>query len=155
MLNSSVSGTMGLAGESHYGAAKAGLIHLAKVLALELAPPRIRVNCVSPGSHETPMWPDDHPQKKLLKIVHPLGRLGKPEELAAMFHFLAADDCGFITGENLMVDGGLMAGYSMQMLEALAALKSPAKVAKVPSTASIIILRPNISVWVVWMTKVG
>ena len=119
MLNSSASGTMGIIGETHYGAAKAGLIYLAKALALELAPRRIRVNAVSPGSQETPMWPDDHPQKHLLEVVHPLGRLGDPEEVAAAFHFLAADDCGFITGENLMVDGGLMAGFSMQLLEKL------------------------------------
>jgi NAD(P)-dependent dehydrogenase (short-subunit alcohol dehydrogenase family) len=119
LLNSSFSGMSGIVGETHYGSAKAALIYLAKALAVELTPRNIRVNCVSPGSQETAMWPDDHPQKKLLATVHPMGRLGNPEEVAAAFHFLAADDCGFITGHNLAVDGGLSAGFSMQLLDAL------------------------------------
>ncbi len=121
LLNASFSGMSGIVGETHYGAAKAALIYLAKALALELAPRRIRVNCVSPGSQETAMWPDDHPQKKMLGTFHPLGRLGNPEEIAATFHFLAAADAGFLTGQNIAVDGGLSAGYAMQLLERVAA----------------------------------
>ena len=120
LLNSSFSGMAGIVGETHYGAAKAALIYLAKALALELTPRKIRVNSVSPGSQETAMWPDDHPQKKMLATFHPLGRLGNPEEVAAIFHFLAADDCGFITGQNVAVDGGLSAGYAIQLLETVA-----------------------------------
>ena len=119
LLCSSFSGMSGIIGETHYGAAKAALIYLAKALAMELTPRQIRVNCVSPGSQETAMWPDDHPQKKLLGVVHPLGRLGDPQEIARTFHFLAADDVAFITGQNIAVDGGLSAGFSGQMLEVL------------------------------------
>ena len=121
LFSASFSGMSGIVGETHYGAAKAALIYLTKALALELAPRGIRVNCVSPGSQETPMWPDDHPQKKMLGTLHPLGRLGDPEEIAATFHFLAAADAGFLTGQNIAVDGGLAAGYPVQLLERVAA----------------------------------
>lgn len=119
VLNATLLTRMGVPGESAYGAAKSGLITLTKSVAMELAPRGIRLNVISPGATDGAMWPEDHPQRDIIGIVSPLGRFCDPEEVAALCHFLAADDCRFITGANIPIDGGLTAGFAPQMLEKL------------------------------------
>lgn len=96
-------------GQSNYVATKAGVIGLTKTLARELGRSGVRVNAVAPGFIETPMTAAV-PQPVLAGMAEkaPLGRLGKPEEIAAAYCFLASDDAGFITGAVLNVDGGLV-----------------------------------------------
>ena len=90
-----------------YGAAKAGLIQLTRHLAAELGPERIRVNAVSPGPFPSVASQRNFPKlMKALEQKMPLGRLGRPEELANAVTFLASDAASYITGINLPVDGG-------------------------------------------------
>jgi len=110
---------MGNVGESAYSTAKSGLIMLAKSAAMELAHRGIRVNTVSPGATEGDMWPEDHPQRGLIETLCPMGRFCDPDEIAALCQFLVADDCRFVTGQNIFIDGGLTAGFAPQMLETL------------------------------------
>ena len=106
-------GMVALPGRSAYCASKAGVILLTKVLALEYAKYGIRVNCVCPGPIQTPMLqrtsnlsPDpEESSRRLLENV-PLGRIGKPQDIAEAVLFLASSRAGFITGEHLVVDGG-------------------------------------------------
>lgn len=106
---SSVIGQMGGAGQANYAAAKAGLLGLTKSLALELAPRGVTVNAVAPGFIGTQMTaslPDDVKQKYLERI--PLGRLGTPDDVAAIVAFLASEDASYMTGQTLRADGGLL-----------------------------------------------
>jgi len=90
-----------------YGAAKAGLIQLTRHLAAELAPERIRVNAISPGPFPSPVSQQKFPGlMKNLESKVPLGRLGRPQDLAGAIVFLASDAASFVTGINLPVDGG-------------------------------------------------
>lgn len=85
-----------------YAASKGGLVALTHALALTLGP-AVRVNSISPGwidTHGGPLSQADHSQ-------HPVGRVGRPEDIAAACLFLAAPDSGFITGQNLIIDGGM------------------------------------------------
>lgn len=104
---SSVWGITGASCESHYAAAKAGLIGLTKSLALELGPSNIRVNCVAPGVIDTDMN-RVHSAETLGALAEetPLGRLGAPEETAEAIYFLASAHSSFITGQVLGVTGG-------------------------------------------------
>lgn len=110
---SSVMGIVGQPGLSAYAASKAGLIGLAKSLALELAPEGIRVNCVAPGQVRTEMaermeqtlGPD---QVAKIESMHPLG-LGEPRDVACSIAFLLADTAKWMTGSTLVVDGGYTA----------------------------------------------
>lgn len=98
----------GLAVGLHYSASKAGILGLTKSLARILAPD-IQVNAVSPGTTETDMtreWGQDTIDSIVSKI--PAGRLGRPSDVAAAVLFLASDDAGFITGQTLSVNGGLL-----------------------------------------------
>ena len=106
---SSMWGEVGASCEVHYSAAKAGLIGMTKALAKELAPSGITVNCVSPGAIDTEMN-SSLSVDTLAAIAEetPLGRLGKPEEVAAAVVFLASDGASFITGQDLGVNGGLV-----------------------------------------------
>jgi 3-oxoacyl-[acyl-carrier protein] reductase len=106
---SSVVGVYGNFGQSNYVATKSGVIGLTKTWARELGRKGIRVNAVAPGFIETPMV-DTVPDKVLekLKSQTPLGRLGKPEDIASAYLYLASDDAAFITGTVLQVDGGLV-----------------------------------------------
>lgn len=107
----SILGTFGQANTASYSAAKGGVINLTRTLAIEYAKEGIRVNAVSPGYIETPLLDGlDKEMKDYLTALHPIGRLGKPEEIAKAVVFLASDDASFITGANLLVDGGYTAG---------------------------------------------
>ncbi|MGM0471124.1 MAG: SDR family NAD(P)-dependent oxidoreductase [Bacillota bacterium] len=107
---SSILGHVGQAETASYTAAKGGVTNLTRALAAEYAADGIRVNAVCPGYIDTPLIADlDDEVVKQLISLHPLGRLGQPEEIAKAVTFLASDDASFITGENLLVDGGYTA----------------------------------------------
>ncbi len=102
--------TNGLAGHplyADYNAAKAGVILLARTMALELAP-KVRVNAVSPGYVLTPMQRREYSDAMLAAVNEriPLGRHAQPEEVAALFSFLASDEARYITGQSISIDGG-------------------------------------------------
>ena len=105
---SSVSGVLGNAGQVNYSASKAGVIGMTKSLARELAGKGIRVNAVAPGFIETDMtakMPEAAIRDSLLKV--PMGRVGRPEDVANMVSFLAKDESSYITGQVFCVDGGM------------------------------------------------
>ena len=109
VLISSMWGETGGACEAAYSAAKAGVIGLAKALAKEVGPSGITVNVVSPGVIDTDMNAHLSPEDlHALAEETPLGRIGRPEEVAAAVSFLCSDDAGFITGADLLVNGGLV-----------------------------------------------
>ena len=101
----SLSGLKGLPGQTNYAAAKAALIGMTKALAQETAPRKVTVNAVAPGFIATDMTRglDENELKKLI----PLGRFGKPEEVAATVGFLVSDQAAYITGQVISVNGGL------------------------------------------------
>ncbi len=107
----STNGLMGYHYYADYNASKAGVIELTRSMALELAP-TVRVNCVCPGYILTPMQEAEYTPEMLRACERkiPLGRLGRPEEVAALFAFLASDDAAFITGHHFVMDGGEIAG---------------------------------------------
>jgi 3-oxoacyl-[acyl-carrier protein] reductase len=98
-------------GQANYSATKAGVIAMTKTLSKELGKDQIRVNAVAPGFIATPMVAK-MPEKVLAMMEEksPLRRLGKPEEIAAAYAFLASDDAKYITGTTLNVDGGTILG---------------------------------------------
>ncbi|MRH98877.1 SDR family NAD(P)-dependent oxidoreductase [Agrobacterium tumefaciens] len=106
---SSMSGQHPHAGSGAYSPAKAGLTMLAQTLALEWAPDGIRVNVVSPGMTRTPMTEKmyaDPTLKKAREDLIPLSRIGEPEDIANAIEFLMGPNAGFVTGQDLCVDGG-------------------------------------------------
>jgi 3-oxoacyl-[acyl-carrier protein] reductase len=105
---SSIVGVHGNPGQTNYSAAKAGIIGFTKALARELGSRGVRANVVAPGyvtTRLTDVLPEELQQAMLANT--PLGRLGSPEDVAGAVRFLASDDASFITGEVLLVDGGL------------------------------------------------
>ena len=101
-------------GAAAYSATKAALVNLARVMAVELAAHRIRVNCVSPGPADTQRSVDLIGEAAMQKLREgfravPLGRLASPEDVANAFLYLCSDDAAYVTGHNLVVDGGLSA----------------------------------------------
>jgi meso-butanediol dehydrogenase/(S,S)-butanediol dehydrogenase/diacetyl reductase len=110
----SISGLAGDRGLGAYNAAKAGVVNLTRAAALELATAGIRVNAVCPGLIDTPSLRRALQRvpavEGLARAAVPVGRLGRPEEVAAAICFLASDDASYVTGAALVVDGGLMAG---------------------------------------------
>lgn len=109
----SILGVFGQSNTAAYTAAKGGVVNLTRTLALEAAPKGVRVNTLGPGYIDTPLLAElDKDTMQHLISLHPLGRLGRPEEVANAVIFLASDEASFITGANLMVDGGFTAGKS-------------------------------------------
>ena len=107
----STNGLMGYHYYADYNASKAGVIELTRSMALELAP-TVRVNAVCPGYILTPMQEAEYTPEMLRACEEkiPLGRLGRPADVAALFAFLASDDAAFITGHCFVIDGGETAG---------------------------------------------
>lgn len=113
ILNGSVISVLGNPGYSAYAASKAGVRAMARVMASELSPRGIRVNLVSPGGTSTPIWNRTAPTPEAIVALEnrvskaiPLGRFGKPEEVARTVLFLASDDASNIQGAEIFVDGG-------------------------------------------------
>ena len=105
---SSVVGVHGNPGQVNYGASKAGIIGLTKSLARELGTRGVRANVVAPGYVETRLTDVISDEMRALMLQNtPLGRLGKPQDVAGAVRFLCSDEASFITGEVLLVDGGL------------------------------------------------
>jgi NAD(P)-dependent dehydrogenase (short-subunit alcohol dehydrogenase family) len=116
VMNSSVGYFIAAPNSAAYGASKAGMMALARGMALELAPFDVRVNAVCPGVIDTPMnernlsrAADPEAMRRSWFEVTPLNRLGRPEDVARAILFLASDDSDFITGTPLVVDGGRLA----------------------------------------------
>lgn len=108
IINVSSTAAMSGEGPAHYCASKAAVMGLTRSAARELAPSGIRVNTIVPGPTNTPMMagiPDEWTQAMIRAI--PLGRMGEPEEIAGVAVFLASDDAGFVTGQNIAVNGGM------------------------------------------------
>jgi NAD(P)-dependent dehydrogenase (short-subunit alcohol dehydrogenase family) len=113
ILNGSVISVLGNPGYAAYAASKAGVRAMARVMASELSPRGIRVNVVSPGGTSTPIWNRNAPTPEAIVALEshiskaiPLGRFGKPEEVAKTVLFLASDDASNIQGTEIFVDGG-------------------------------------------------
>jgi acetoacetyl-CoA reductase len=105
---SSVNGQKGAFGQTNYSAAKAGMHGFTKALALEVAKKGVTVNTISPGYIGTKMVtaiPDNILNEKILPQL-PVGRLGKPEEVAGLIIYLASDEAAFVTGANISINGG-------------------------------------------------
>jgi dihydroanticapsin dehydrogenase len=110
----SVQGLFGFPGNPHYAASKGGMISLTRQMAREYASSGIRVNCIAPGTVDTPMnvqviarAPDPAQLKAAWEKMHPLGRIGQPIDIARGALFLAGDESSWITGQCLAIDGGL------------------------------------------------
>ena len=102
---SSLSGLIGIPGQTNYSASKGGMISFTRSLAKEIAPFNIRVNAIAPGFIETEMVAGLDP-KKTIDLI-PMKRLGKPEEVAEVVNFLLKKEAGYITGQVIQIDGGL------------------------------------------------
>jgi NAD(P)-dependent dehydrogenase (short-subunit alcohol dehydrogenase family) len=113
---SSVAGLMGIYGYGQYSMAKAAVINLTKTSAIELASRGIRVNAVCPGTVKTAMVPDRDPEIAVVKRMAPLGRIAVTEEIEGIYHFLASDESRYITGQAILVDGGVSAGLSVDAM---------------------------------------
>ena len=117
----SLASELAWADHAAYAASKAGVLALTRTAAVELAPQGIRVNAVVPSMIETPMTAHDlpalHAERAYVKAASLQHRVGTADEVAAAVHFLASDDCAYLTGQILMVDGGLTAGPATSLLE--------------------------------------
>lgn len=109
----SEAGLVGISGQVVYNVSKGGMIQLTRSCAVDLAQYGIRVNCVCPGTTETPLVreavnnaPDPAAHRRALEEVRPLNRLGKPEEIASAILYMASDEGGYATGSILSIDGG-------------------------------------------------
>lgn len=102
---SSISGVIGMPGQSNYSASKAGIISLTRTLAKEVGTYGVRVNAISPGFIETDMTGNINQDSILPNIS--LGRFGETKDITSVIRFLSSDESSYITGQNLIVDGGL------------------------------------------------
>jgi NAD(P)-dependent dehydrogenase (short-subunit alcohol dehydrogenase family) len=116
VINGSISGLVGIPGQAPYGPSKGAVVEMTRQLAVEYAGRGVRVNCVCPGTVDTAvlrraMQMSEDPQAFLDMLLagHPIGRIGRPEEIAAAVTFLASDEASFITGAVLAADGGYTA----------------------------------------------
>jgi NAD(P)-dependent dehydrogenase (short-subunit alcohol dehydrogenase family) len=112
----SVQGLLGFAGYPHYAASKGGIISMTRQMAREYAAHGIRVNCIAPATIETPLnvqvlerSADPETLRAAWVKMHPLGRLGTPRDVANGALYLASDESSWVTGQCLVIDGGLMA----------------------------------------------
>ncbi|PPR78612.1 MAG: Cyclopentanol dehydrogenase [Alphaproteobacteria bacterium MarineAlpha2_Bin1] len=111
----SIASKIGIANDAAYCASKAGVEMLTRCMAKDGASHKIRVNCICPGFVETPniqgyfdAQPDPQAAREFAISLHPIGRMGRPDDIAKGFVFLASDDAEWITGSSLVIDGGLL-----------------------------------------------
>jgi 3-oxoacyl-[acyl-carrier protein] reductase len=105
----SISGVLGNPGQSNYAASKAGLVGMTKSLAREVSSRGITANCIAPGFISTPMTDALTPkQVEAIAAAIPAAKFGKPEDVAAVVVFLASDEAGYVTGETVHVNGGMV-----------------------------------------------
>lgn len=119
VITSSVGGaTPYFEGYGAYCATKAAMISMTKTAALELAKRGITVNCVLPGTIDTPMAHEEGAEMELglNSLMHPLGRMGRVDEIVPLYHFLASGECSFMTGAIIACDGGFLAGPNNEAL---------------------------------------
>ncbi len=115
---SSVTGIVGVRGRAAYSASKGALIALTKNMAVDYASRGIRVNCVCPGFVKTPLIGTivaDAARTARLTAMHPLGRLGEPDDIARAIVFLISSAASWITGQAIVVDGGFSAGHAKEI----------------------------------------
>ena len=111
LSTASVAGLVGFPGSGAYAAAKAGVINMTRMVALEYANKNIRINCICPGIIATPMAErvmGERPEEQVVRM-EPIGRLGKAEDIANAALFLASDESSFATGAPFIIDGGYVA----------------------------------------------
>lgn len=113
----SIGGVVGLSNRAAYCTTKFAVVGLTKSMALDHAVDQVRVNCICPARVETPFvaarlkeYPDPEKAYREMSATQPIGRMGRPEEIAAAAAYLASDAAAFITGSALVIDGGLSAG---------------------------------------------
>lgn len=116
---SSLAAVYAVAEYASYSAAKAAVLALSRSAAMALGPRGIRVNSILPGTHTTPSQPADGLETHLCRKCTPLGREGNLENLVGVFHFLAANESSYITGQEIIVDGGWGLGLPSTVSEAL------------------------------------
>jgi len=111
--NASVAAMIGMPGISVYGASKHAVLGLTKTAAIELAQQGIRVNCISPAGVKTEMYArftgGTEKGQEMIDKSHPIGRSGSPFEIASAVLFLCSEGAGFMTGSNMILDGGMTA----------------------------------------------